>query len=92
MIIMEFFDVVDKNRNKLNYKKMRGETLEDNEYNMGAEMWLVNNNKILMTQRSLQKTHPSKWEVPGGCCQTKESTIDTIKREIYEEIGIKFNR
>ena len=63
---MEFFDVVDKNRNKLNYKKARGESLQDNEYNMGAEMWIINNNKLLMTQRSVQKTHSGGWEVPGG--------------------------
>ena len=38
---MEFFDVVDKNRNKLNYKKARGESLQDNEYNMGAGIGFV---------------------------------------------------
>ncbi len=89
---MEFFDVVDKNRNKLNYKKARGESLQDNEYNMGAEMWIINNNKLLMTQRSVQKTHSCGWEVPGGCCQAGETTEDTIKREMKEEIGIKFEQ
>ena len=89
---MEFFDVVDKNRNKLNYKKARGESLQDNEYNMGAEMWIINNNKLLMTQRSVQKTHSGGWEVPGGCCQAGETTEDTIKREMKEEIGIKFEQ
>ena len=55
---MEYFDVVDKNRVQLNYKKMRDEKLEENEFNTGVEMWIINNNKILMTQRSEQKSHP----------------------------------
>ena len=29
---MEYFDVVDKNRVQLNYKKKRGEKLEENEF------------------------------------------------------------
>ena len=85
---MEYFDVVDKNRTPLNYKKTREEKLDENEYNTGAELWIINNNKILMTKRSLTKSHPGKWEVPGGCSQTKENTLSTIIREIKEEIGI----
>ena len=42
---MEYFDVVDKNRVQLNYKKKRGEKLEENEFNTGVEMWIINNNK-----------------------------------------------
>lgn len=45
-----------------------------------------------MTQRSVQKTHSGGWEVPGGCCQAGETTEDTIKREMKEEIGIKFEQ
>lgn len=89
---MEYFDVVDKNRVQLNYKKIRGEKLEKNEFNTGVEMWIINNNKILMTQRSEQKSHPGQWETPGGCSQAGESIIDTIKREMIEEIGVNFNQ
>ena len=89
---MEYFDVVDKNRVQLNYKKIRGEKLEENEFNTGVEMWIINNNKILMTQRSEQKSHPGQWETPGGCSQAGESIIDTIKREMIEEIGVNFNK
>ena len=85
---MEIFDVVDCNRKKLNYTKTRGETLSDNEYNVGVELWIFNNHKLLMTKRSINKSHPLEWEVPGGCSQAKESSIDTLIREIKEEIGI----
>ena len=85
---MEIFDVVDCNRKKLNYTKKRGEALLKNEYNVGVELWIFNNHKLLMTKRSINKSHPLEWEVPGGCSQSKESSLDTLIREIKEEIGI----
>ena len=42
---MELFDVVDKNRKPLGYTKPRGDKLEDNEYNVGIEVWIFNNKK-----------------------------------------------
>ena len=85
---MEFFDVVDKNRKRLGYTKLRGEKLEENEYNVGVEIWIFNDKKLLMTRRSLNKSHPNEWEVPGGCSKKGETSIDTLTREIKEEIGI----
>ena len=85
---MEYFDVVDANRNPLNYKKVRGTKQEENEYSQGVEMWIINNNSILMTKRSPEKSHPGNWEVPGGGCQAGETPMETMKREISEEIGV----
>lgn len=85
---MEYFDVYNKNRKLLGYEKKRGDLLNDNEYNIGTELWIINDNKILMTKRSKNKSHPLMWEVPGGCSIKGESTVDTIIREIKEEIGI----
>ena len=85
---MELFDVYDKNRKPLGYTKVRGEILEDNERNIGVELFIFNDNKLLITQRSINKTHPGKWEVPGGYSQTGESSMDTLKREVKEEIGV----
>lgn len=88
---MEYYDVFDKNRNSLNYKKLRGSIMQDHEYNQGVEILIFNNNRLLITKRSLNKSHPLMWEVPGGCSQTCESSRDTLIREIKEEIGVDLN-
>ncbi|MBP5679324.1 MAG: NUDIX domain-containing protein [Bacilli bacterium] len=85
----EYFDVLDCNRKSLDYKKERGEKLLDHEYNMGAEDFIICDNKILMTQRSPEKSHPGMWEVPGGCSQAGEESFDTLVREMSEEVGVK---
>ena len=85
---LELFDVVDKNRKPLGYTKERGVALEENEYNVGVEFWLFNDNKLLMTQRSMEKSHPGEWEVPGGCAQTGETSVGTLLREAKEEVGL----
>lgn len=89
---MEYFDVFNVKREPLGYKKERGCKLNENEYNVGVEIWMFCNNKLLLTQRSLKKSHPGEWEVPGGCSQEGETSENTLIREVYEEIGIKLNK
>ena len=88
---MEEFDVIDINRKPMGYTKIRGELILDNEYNNGVELWNFYNHKLLMTQRASNKSHPLEWEVPGGCSQVGETSIDTLDREIIEEIGYKLD-
>lgn len=89
---MEYFDVVDENRNLLGYTKARGSELDENEYNVGVEVWIFSNNKLFLTRRSFNKSHPGQWEVPGGCSQAGESSLDTLLREAFEEVGIKLGK
>ena len=88
---MEYFDVLNKNREHLNYTKLRGTTLKDHEYNQSAEIWIINNNKILLTQRSKEKSHPLMWEIPGGMTLANETTDVTIIRELKEETNINLD-
>ena len=83
---MEFFDVIDKNRNPLNKIMPRNSILGNNEFNIGVEVWIINSRKeILMTQRSVYKSHSNLWECPGGCSIAGETSLQTLKREISEE-------
>ena len=88
---MEYCDIIDVNRNPLGYIKERGEALLDNEYDVGVELWNFYNKRLLLTRRAKNKSHPGEWEIPGGSLQTTETSEDTIKREIMEEIGYKLN-
>ena len=88
---METFDILDKDRKPMGYTKKRGEPLVENEYNLGTELWNFYDKKLLLTERAPNKSHPGEWEVPGGCCQSGETSCYTINREIMEEVGYKLN-
>ncbi len=90
---MELFDVVDKNRQPMNKTLPRGCTLKENEFNVGIEVWILDNeNNLLITQRSELKSHPLEWECPGGCCLAGETSTQTALREIQEEVGLAITK
>lgn len=52
---------------------------------------IVQNEKILICQRSAKMKLPMKWEFPGGKIELGESKEECLKREIKEELGIEVN-
>ena len=49
---------------------------------------IVNDTKVLVTQRSRNMNLPLKWEFPGGKVANTESPQEAIKREIFEELQV----
>jgi 8-oxo-dGTP diphosphatase len=49
---------------------------------------IVNNNKILICQRTEDQAMPLKWEFPGGKVEPDEDLRDALHRELDEELGI----
>ena len=90
---MEYWDLYDKDRNKLNKTILRGEKVNPGEYYIIVSGWLINDrNEFLLTQRHPDKTFPLKWECNKGALISGEESFSGILREINEEIGLKINK
>jgi len=92
---MEYWDLYNEEREKLNKKHLRSNTniLNPGEYHIVVNIWIINDqNKIIITQRHLQKEWPLKWECSGGSLIAGEDSITGALREVEEEIGIKLEK
>jgi 8-oxo-dGTP diphosphatase len=49
---------------------------------------LVENNRLLICQRSEAGEYPGKWEFPGGKMEPGEQAAEALRRELEEELGI----
>lgn len=92
----ELLDIYDKNRIKTgkiverhNLESAK-EYLNEGEFVLCVQCWIINSKKeILLTQRKIEKRCGGKWEATGGVAQAGENSIQGIKRELKEEIGIE---
>jgi len=89
----EYWDLYDKDRNKINKVVKRGEYLSDDEYHIVVNVWIRNsNNEFLITQRSENKSHPLMWECTGGSALSGETSLEAAIREVKEELGIDISK
>jgi len=90
---MEKWDLYDKNRNKLNKIVNRGDRLNDDEYHLVVNGWIINDNKeFLITQRAPNKSFPYMWECTGGSAEAGEDSLTAVAREIKEELGLDIDK
>ena len=50
---------------------------------------IIDDGKILITQRATDTTLPLKWEFPGGKVEVGETPEDCLSREIMEELNLE---
>lgn len=58
----------------------------------GAGIILINsNNEVLLLLRDDKPEipYPNQWDIPGGRIEEGESPIETIRREMFEELGLQ---
>lgn len=88
---MEKLDIYNKLKNKTGkiVERSNNGKLEKDEYVLGVQCWIVNSDgKILMTRRNLEKKRGGKWEPTSGLVRSGESSLQGVKRELQEEIGV----
>jgi 8-oxo-dGTP diphosphatase len=49
---------------------------------------ILKKDKVLLTQRNLNKHMGGKWEFPGGKIENDETNEEGLAREIKEELGV----
>jgi len=91
MVDEEMWDAYDAQENKLGYEVRRSmaKSMPDGVYHVVVMIYTVTKDgKVLITQRSRNKTNPLKWEVTGGSIIAGESSNEGASRELYEETGL----
>ena len=90
---MEYLDIYDKDKNLTGKKIERYQSrddLKDGEYFLFEQAWVINsNNQILLTRRAPNKKYGGIWEPTSGHVQSGETSLEGIKRELEEELGLK---
>lgn len=89
---MELVDRYDNKRRKLDGKIERYNE-KSGEYSQVVHLWIQNDRgEFLFQKRSMKKrVYPGKWSVTGGASDAGETTLDALKRECKEEIGIEID-
>lgn len=92
---MEIWNILDENGN------LTGKTMKKDDkivwqkgiYHQGVDVWIINSeNKILIQKRSAQKRlEPNVWAMTGGSVIKDETSLEALKRETLEELGIKLD-
>ncbi|NRT76711.1 NUDIX hydrolase [Clostridium beijerinckii] len=91
---MELRDIYNSKGYKTGVRKERSEKLEDGEYYLATEVWIINSSsKILIQQRSSNKdVLPNMWGLTTGCMVSGEGTAEGALREVKEEIGLSIEK
>jgi len=50
--------------------------------------FIVRDGEILLIRRAYEPC-AGKWSIPGGIIELGETTIDALKREVFEELGVR---
>ena len=89
---MELWDLYDENRTLLVKTHVRGVPLQEGEYHLVTDIWLVRQDgKVLITKRHPKKIWGNMWECTGGSALAGEESRHSAARELAEEVGVAVN-
>lgn len=87
---MEYWDIYDRWGNPTGRCVKKGEPLQEDEFHLAAELWLLDDrSRILVQQRSEDcEILPGIWGLTTGRMQAGEDTRTGCVREAREELGL----
>ncbi len=87
---MEWNDIYDRSRQLTGRLHRRGTKWGKGEYGLVVCVWVYDGQgKVLMTKRAPGKSFAGTWENSGGAAQAGETSLQAIRRELFEETGIR---
>ncbi len=87
---MEYNDIYDKDRRLTGRLHRRGDRWNKGDFGLVVCVWVYDGNgNILLTRRAPGKTFAGTWENSGGGAQAGETSLQAIRRELFEETGIQ---
>lgn len=90
---MEYWDLYNENKEKIDKTVKRGDRLNDDEYHIVVNAWIKNKEgKFLISQRTANKSHPLMWETTGGSILKGETSIEGALREAKEELNVALKK
>lgn len=90
---MEYWNLYDYEGKKKKKIAIRGTKLNDDDFHLVVNVWIMNDKKeFLITQRSINKSHPLMWECTGGSALIGETSKEAAIRETREELGIDISK
>lgn len=89
--MIEVWDLYDDKKQLTHQQHKRGyeDIIPEGMFHLAVEIWVIHNEKILLTQRHPQKYHGLQWECSGGSVLQGEQSLHGALRELHEEVGIK---
>jgi 8-oxo-dGTP pyrophosphatase MutT (NUDIX family) len=90
---MEYFDLYDKNMNKLNKLMPRGGTNLKGEYFPVVHIWIKNQqgNYLVQQRNKITDPIPYLWATTNGAVLAGETLLEGAIRELHEELGLSFS-
>ena len=87
---MEYNDIYDHQRRLTGRQHRRGDRWNKGEYGLVVCVWVHDGKgRILLTRRAPEKSYAGTWENSGGAAKAGETSLQAIRRELFEETGIR---
>ena len=88
---MEYRDLFDKNRKTTGEKVAKGEKFDDGKFIVVVMVFIENSKgEILLQKRS--KAKGGKWATTGGHPTAGQSSLEGMRQELKEEIGVDVDK